>query len=230
MSNYTGAVPDTRRKADWRDQAACREEDAEMFFASELTAAGKQDVEQAKAVCRRCPSAIDCLGFALDERIDYGIFGGLNEQERASLRRAATRRRLTPEAAAKKAEQARQPAKPRTLRSIVDDNTTPVYGGHLAWTGKKQIHFRGQTFTPKQLAFTLDRGHAPDGRVTSECGNNACVLPAHLADTEERARCGTRSGYRRHLANGETSCDPCLEANADADRLLRNTGTTKALV
>ncbi|WP_312870613.1 WhiB family transcriptional regulator [Streptomyces himalayensis] len=44
----------------------------------------------------------------------------------------------------------------------------------------------------------------------------------------EPAKCGTRSGYQRHRKNGETACGACRDANADADRRLRNTGTTKA--
>ncbi|MFG2670819.1 WhiB family transcriptional regulator [Streptomyces sp. NPDC048445] len=39
--------------------------------------------------------------------------------------------------------------------------------------------------------------------------------------------CGTRSGYRAHLARGEAACQLCRDANANADWLLRNTGTTK---
>ena len=41
------------------------------------------------------------------------------------------------------------------------------------------------------------------------------------------AACGTRTGYQKHRRSGETACDACRHANADADRRLRNTGTTK---
>jgi hypothetical protein len=42
-------------------------------------------------------------------------------------------------------------------------------------------------------------------------------------------RCGERTGYNRHLRRGEHACDPCRAANARADRLLRATGTSRAL-
>ncbi len=41
-------------------------------------------------------------------------------------------------------------------------------------------------------------------------------------------KCGTRGGYERHRRAGETACTPCRQANTDADRRLRNTGTTLA--
>lgn len=41
--------------------------------------------------------------------------------------------------------------------------------------------------------------------------------------------CGTRGGYRRHHNRGEEVCQRCTNANTDADRRLRNTGTTKPL-
>lgn len=113
------------------------------------------------------------------------------------------------------------------MQSIFDAGTTRLHGGHLAWTGTQKISFKGQPFTPKQFVFTLDRGRAPDGRVTAECGISECVLPEHLKDQQERGICGTRNGYQRHLAAGEEPCTPCRKANTDADRRLRNTGTTK---
>lgn len=41
-------------------------------------------------------------------------------------------------------------------------------------------------------------------------------------------QCGTRPGYQKHRRNGEQACDPCRQANTDADNRLRRTGTTKA--
>lgn len=229
MSNYTGAVPDTRRPTDWRNAAACANEDPALFFPTGDSGPNLLTIEQAKAVCNRCPVLDTCGRWAADNRIEYGIFGGLTEQERASLHRAAVRRRLSPEQAAAKAEQKRQPEKPRTLRSIFDENTVRLYDGHLGWNGPQKIHFKGEVFTPKQLAFFLDRGRMPDGPVRPECSSTDCILPAHLADTAERSGCGTRLGYRRHLSAAETPCGPCKRANADADNQLRWTGTTKAV-
>lgn len=217
------------RKADWRDAAACRDQDPDLFFPKGDSGPWLMVIEEAKAVCRRCPVLDACGQWALDNREEFGIFGALTEQERAALRRSTIRHRLTPAEVAAKAEAAQQPKKPRTLRTLHDDNTKPLHG-HLVWTGPDKLSFKGQSFTPKQLAFTLDRGHTPDGGVRAECGIPACVLAAHLADYAERTRCGTRPGYRLHLERGETPCDPCRRANADADNRLRWTGSTQVAV
>lgn len=226
MTHYSGAVPTTQRAKDWRDQAACRTEDPELFFPKGDSGPWLPAIEEAKNVCRRCPSAGACLQFALTEGIDSGIFGGLTEQERRSVRRTAKRRQIpVGQAVARKA--ARTP-KPTTMRGIFNASATPLPDGHAAWTGTRQVHFKGQVFTPKQFVFTLDRGRAPDGRVTSECGVTNCILPAHLKDQQERGICGTRTGYRQHLQEKTEICPPCRRANADADNRLRRTGTTLA--
>lgn len=53
--------------------------------------------------------------------------------------------------------------------------------------------------------------------------------PKAATTPREPAKCGTRSGYQRHRANGEEACAPCRQANTDADNRLRRTGTTKAV-
>lgn len=225
------AAPNTsHRGPDWRDTASCRIEDPTLFFPNGDSGPSLLAIEQAKAICRACPALEACGQWATDNRIEYGIFGGLTEQERASVRRAKVRRRLSPEEAAKKAEEKRQPEKPRTLQSIYDDNTVRLYDGHLGWNGSRKVHFKGELFTPKQLAFFLDRKRMPDGPIRTECSSADCILPAHIADTAERSGCGTRLGYRRHLSAGETPCGPCRQANTDADNRLRRTGTSRVAV
>jgi len=211
---------------DWRKQAACAKEDPDLHFPEGTTGRHLLQAEQAKDVCRRCPVMLQCRAWAMETRQDHGVWGALDEAERRSIRRGARRHSISPaEAAAKKAS---QPPKPSTLQDIFDAGTARLHGGHLAWTGKAQIRFDGQVYTPKQLCFLLDRGHPSTGRVMSDCNVSECVLPQHLADTAERSRCPSRSGYQRHLRLGETPCDGCRNANTDADNRLRRTGTTKA--
>jgi hypothetical protein len=220
----------TPRPTDWRKSAACLTEDPALFFPTGDSGPSLLIIEQAKTVCRGCPVLDTCGQWATDNRVEYGIFGGLTEQERASVRRSTRRRHLTPEEAAAKIQEKQEPEKPRTLQSIYDQHTIRLYGGHVAWNGPKRVHYRGQVFTPKQFCFFLGRGQHPNGPVRPDCGNDECVLPAHLADTTERARCGTRPGYQRHRRNGETPCTPCRQANTDADNRLRRTGTSKVAV
>jgi len=67
---------------DWRDLAACRTADPELFFpvASGGSAAGQ--VEEAKRVCASCPVRVECLDWALRHREGAGVWGGTTEEER----------------------------------------------------------------------------------------------------------------------------------------------------
>lgn len=85
---------DTEPADDWRHRAACRDEDPELFFPIGTSGPALEQVEQAKAVCRRCPVAAECLTWALDRPEEYGIWGGLTEGERrAELTRRRTKRK-----------------------------------------------------------------------------------------------------------------------------------------
>lgn len=75
---------------DWRHRAACRDEDPELFFPVTDIGPGERQAEKAKSICASCPVRERCLQFALDNGLNYGIFGGMTEQERADLvRRSA---------------------------------------------------------------------------------------------------------------------------------------------
>ncbi|MFF9643655.1 WhiB family transcriptional regulator [Kitasatospora aureofaciens] len=51
---------------------------------------------------------------------------------------------------------------------------------------------------------------------------------ANVARKRQPIRCGTRPGYQRHRRRGETPCEACRIANSQADRRLRQTGSTLA--
>ena len=76
-----------RDGADWRHQAACKTENPELFFPVGDDGPALRQVDQAKAVCRRCPVAAECLTWALESGQPYGVCGGLSEDERRALRR-----------------------------------------------------------------------------------------------------------------------------------------------
>ena len=76
----TLAVP-ARFAARWRELAACRGTDLEVFFPSRGESAGP-----ARQVCAGCPVRTPCLDYAITNRIAYGIWGGLTERERRALR------------------------------------------------------------------------------------------------------------------------------------------------
>jgi WhiB family redox-sensing transcriptional regulator len=73
---------------DWRDFAACRDTNPDLFFPVGTTGPAIEQIEQAKAVCRECPVQTACLEFALLTNQDSGVWGGTSEEERRKLRRA----------------------------------------------------------------------------------------------------------------------------------------------
>ena len=85
----TLAAP-ARFAARWRELAACRGADLEVFFPGRGESAGP-----ARRVCEGCPVRQPCLDYAITNRITHGIWGGLTERERRALRSGwvrATRR------------------------------------------------------------------------------------------------------------------------------------------
>ncbi|MBT0993938.1 WhiB family transcriptional regulator [Cellulomonas sp. DKR-3] len=42
---------------------------------------------EARAVCQTCPVRLECLADALDNRMDFGVWGGMTERERRGLLR-----------------------------------------------------------------------------------------------------------------------------------------------
>ncbi|MFM9812817.1 WhiB family transcriptional regulator [Streptomyces scabiei] len=78
---------------DWRHQASCRVEDPELFFPIGDTGPALLQIEEAKAVCRRCPVIERCLQWALESGQEAGVWGGLSEAERRSIRRRSARQR-----------------------------------------------------------------------------------------------------------------------------------------
>jgi WhiB family redox-sensing transcriptional regulator len=82
---------------DWREHAACRDTDPDLFFPVGTTGPAIEQIDNAKAVCRECDVQKTCLEYALVTNQDSGIWGGTSEEERRALRRqrAARQRRAT---------------------------------------------------------------------------------------------------------------------------------------
>jgi WhiB family transcriptional regulator, redox-sensing transcriptional regulator len=74
----------------WRDIAACRQHDPELFFPIGSAGPALEQAEQAKRICARCPVQARCLRWALDRDVAFGIWGGTTEDERRAMRAALT--------------------------------------------------------------------------------------------------------------------------------------------
>lgn len=68
-------------RGDWVTQASCRNGDPDALFV--------RGAEQRKAavVCRRCPVQLECRADALDNRVEFGVWGGLTERQRRAVLR-----------------------------------------------------------------------------------------------------------------------------------------------
>lgn len=78
---------------DWRDRAACLQQNPELFFPVGFTEAAHFQLERAKRVCADCPVREECLQWALKLGLDHGVWGGASEEERRSIKRRAARAR-----------------------------------------------------------------------------------------------------------------------------------------
>lgn len=85
---------------DWRDAAACRDTDPDLFFPVGTTGLAIEQTEAAKAVCRACPVQAECLEYGIVHSFDQGIYGGATEDERRLLRRRRSRAAARARAAA----------------------------------------------------------------------------------------------------------------------------------
>lgn len=64
----------------WAASAACRGSSDDLFVKG-------AEQNRAKQVCGRCPVKAECLVEALDNRIEWGVWGGMTERERRALLR-----------------------------------------------------------------------------------------------------------------------------------------------
>lgn len=70
----------------WMAAGKCRLYSPATFFPSDGVG-----VEKARRICADCTVTAPCLEYALEHRIDHGVWGGCSERER---RRILKRRRL----------------------------------------------------------------------------------------------------------------------------------------
>jgi WhiB family redox-sensing transcriptional regulator len=78
---------DEMTEAAWMAAGECRNHPPATFFPSDGVG-----VDRARKICGGCAVAEQCLEYALENRIDHGVWGATSERER---RRILKRRRLT---------------------------------------------------------------------------------------------------------------------------------------
>ncbi|NYH52584.1 MULTISPECIES: WhiB family transcriptional regulator [Nocardiopsis] len=65
----------------WTTRALCRRGDPDALFVQGAAQ------HRAKLICQRCPVRTECLADALDNRVEFGVWGGMTERERRALLR-----------------------------------------------------------------------------------------------------------------------------------------------
>lgn len=71
---------------DWMMRGKCKDLDPAIFFPNDWVG-----VQVAQRICADCPVKSPCLEYALQNRVDHGVWGGASERER---RRILRQRRL----------------------------------------------------------------------------------------------------------------------------------------
>jgi WhiB family redox-sensing transcriptional regulator len=66
---------------EWAAAALCKQSRPDELFVKGA------EQHKAKVVCAACPVRAECLAEALDNRIEWGVWGGMTERERRALLR-----------------------------------------------------------------------------------------------------------------------------------------------
>ena len=89
MSETSQGLLQRRRNSgdtDWRNYAACRNVDPDLFFPLGTSGASLPQIDEAKQICRTWPVCGPCLQWASDIGA-AGVCGGTTEEERRKRRR-----------------------------------------------------------------------------------------------------------------------------------------------
>lgn len=89
QAGIDGSFPAVPQEFAWMLHARCRGVNPAQFFPSDGLG-----VEVAQRVCAACPVRVECLEYALEHRIEHGVWGGASERERRRILRR--RRGLSP--------------------------------------------------------------------------------------------------------------------------------------
>jgi WhiB family redox-sensing transcriptional regulator len=69
----------------WQNYALCSQADPDIFFPEK-----GGSLSEAKSICKQCKVRYECLNYALNNNINYGIWGGASERERRYIKKART--------------------------------------------------------------------------------------------------------------------------------------------
>ncbi|HUD08250.1 MAG TPA: WhiB family transcriptional regulator [Candidatus Saccharimonadales bacterium] len=79
-AGYIGQVLSLKETPGWRQKAACKGLDPEIFYPRK-----DSENDMALSVCEDCHVWVDCLRFAIKYHQDQGVWGGCTETQRARM-------------------------------------------------------------------------------------------------------------------------------------------------
>jgi len=82
---------DLGENMEWVHDAGCRGKDPDLFFPVGNTGPAAEQLATAKGVCFACDVSDLCLEWAMQNSQDFGVWGGMAEDERRALRRQRRR-------------------------------------------------------------------------------------------------------------------------------------------
>jgi WhiB family redox-sensing transcriptional regulator len=177
---------------DWRNRAACRNDpDPNLWFPVGVSGPAVLQAAEAKTVCRRCPTMSVCLAYALDNNIEFGIYGGMTEQERAALKRRQTRTRQRAKTTTPKPAEETTPREPARVDGLlVAAPGTVVDRLYQEHTWGQRLHVVMVDGRSACGSLRLDAGRrlpAASLRAVHRCRRKACKDLFAVADREHLA-------------------------------------------
>ena len=79
-TNRRATAEEALMDSNWMAEGLCAEKPPSLFFPSDGVG-----VDVARKICADCPVKSACLEYALENRIDHGVWGGTSERERRRL-------------------------------------------------------------------------------------------------------------------------------------------------
>lgn len=209
--SWTPAAPDTTSPAvDWRQQGVCRTEDPEAMFPHPGDEVG---IEYAKDVCAVCPVRATCLEYALTNRIEFGVWGGLTEEERRDLRKPPVDVNCGTDAGYRAHKK---------QRTEVCEPCQAVHDQAVEADRRRRLeveHEKGGSASGMGLHIRLGEpicGLCREANRKDCAARRAAQRQARLAQADPGRACldaaGTPRGYQRHIRAEEEACGPCEEA------------------
>ena len=70
---------------EWSNEAACLTAEPEQFFPIGSGGGALDEISAAKAICAGCAVLTECREYALSTRQPFGVWGGLDEEQRRAI-------------------------------------------------------------------------------------------------------------------------------------------------